>query len=207
MGQRTAVRPCRAADTGRGPRGEVAIQGRETGCGPPRADPPPYPRRGQLAECLNSPLSALRRQGGSARAAVCRDDVAALECREGCLVQTGSGPHSQGGTIALRTCKPAVRAFLGGDARRGTWVAGFTDVAARGGTTSSSTSCGWRSATSTSSAGPGSHGSTARPAIPADVRHTANNAPAAPERRRGGRRGAARGDAQGGGPPDHQRDA
>jgi hypothetical protein len=88
----------------------------------------PFPQRGPLFKQANLPLTALRTAVGTQTATIYAYVVTSVEHREGHLVQTGSGPNWQGGTLTLCTCKHRLRNYLPLEEWPGVWLAGFTST-------------------------------------------------------------------------------
>jgi hypothetical protein len=98
-------------------------------------DGQPFPKRGALADNLNTPLALLRRIPQTMQQRpVYVYILTTVKVRNDAFVQTGSAPNFQGGAISLCTCKhkdrsspppPGCRGQNTDDPWQGIWVAGL----------------------------------------------------------------------------------
>ena len=87
----------------------------------------PLPIDGKLAENLNvHPEELVERLSPFRNSKVYYYVVDTVECEEGRLYQTGSGPNFQGGMVTLCSCKHKMRTYLTPDSWEGVWIAGYT---------------------------------------------------------------------------------
>ena len=88
----------------------------------------PFPASGILADQMNCDLDALQKKIGPGDEIIYFYVIATVQLKDGCFIQTGSGPNFQGERITLCTCKHRMRTFLSKEQWIGKWVAGFTGI-------------------------------------------------------------------------------